>query len=349
LKATFILSGKEIKDIKIISMKNHSFLTYLIGVLIISIAINSCTKLDPINVTKFSKLDQATQVSYNTAQLQGKLMDVGDEVVLYGHCWAVTPNPTISDFKTSSTGNPGKGVDFTSHLSNLLSGNTYYVRAYATTALNTVYSDEINFKTAELKDIENNVYKTVTIGAQVWMAENLKTTKYNNGDSIGTTHPATLDISAESTPKYHWAYNGDESNVSVYGRLYTWYAATDSRNICPAGWHVPTDAEWASLITNLGGTDLAGGKMKEGGIQHWDSPNTDATNSSGFTALAAGGRNGYTSFYNIGKQAYFWSSTPDQYSPDNYAWARDLSNISAGILNQSWFDVRGYSVRCLKD
>ena len=93
-----------------------------------------------------------------------------------------------------------------------------------------------------LQDIDGNVYdNTVTIGTQIWMTENLRTTRYSNGDSIGTT---TLDISGESTPKYQWAYDGNESNVATYGRLYTWYAVTDSRNVCPVGWHVPSDAEW---------------------------------------------------------------------------------------------------------
>ena len=102
-------------------------------------------------------------------------------------------------------------------------------------------------------DIDGNVYQTVTIGTQVWMKENLKVTKYCNGDVIGTTTPASLDISGEDTPKYQWAPNGDESNVAVYGRLYTWHAVTDSRNVCPTGWHLPDDAEWATLTTFLGG------------------------------------------------------------------------------------------------
>src|SRR5688500_14669040 len=118
---------------------------------------------------------------------------------------------------------------------------------------------------ATVTDIEGNVYHTVTIGTQVWMAENLKTTKYRNGDLIGTTIPATLDISSESAPKYQWAYNGEESIVATYGRLYTWYAVTDSRNVCPTGWHVPSDAEWTTLTTYLGGESVAGDKLKENG------------------------------------------------------------------------------------
>ena len=102
-----------------------------------------------------------------------------------------------------------------------------------------------------VKDIDGNAYRTITIGTQVWIVENLKTTKYCNGDLIGTTTPATLNIEDESTPKYQWAYDGNESNVATHGRLYTWYVATDSRNVCPVGWHVPSDAEWTTLTDYL--------------------------------------------------------------------------------------------------
>jgi uncharacterized protein (TIGR02145 family) len=103
-----------------------------------------------------------------------------------------------------------------------------------------------------MTDQDGNVYTSVTIGTQVWMVENLKTTKYRNGDLIGTTTPATLNISAEATPKYQWAPNYAESIVTTYGRLYTWYAVTDTRNVCPTGWHVPTNVEWSILTTFLG-------------------------------------------------------------------------------------------------
>ncbi|MFZ3064200.1 MAG: fibrobacter succinogenes major paralogous domain-containing protein, partial [Nitrospirota bacterium] len=129
-------------------------------------------------------------------------------------------------------------------------------------------------------DIDGNVYNTVTIGAQVWMKENLKATKYRNSEDIPTT---IADISGETSPKYQWAYGGNINNAAVYGRLYTWYAATDSRGLCPTGWHVPTNAEWTTLTDYLG-TD-PGGKMKEAGTAHWTTPNTGADNSSGFTAL----------------------------------------------------------------
>jgi uncharacterized protein (TIGR02145 family) len=117
--------------------------------------------------------------------------------------------------------------------------------------------------TTQIADGDGNIYTTVTIGSQTWIRENLKTTKYPNGDLIGTTTPATLDISSETSPKYQWAYEGDDINVLIYGRLYTWYAATDSRKICPVGWHIPNDTEWTILITYLCGGGIAGGKLKK--------------------------------------------------------------------------------------
>ena len=117
------------------------------------------------------------------------------------------------------------------------------------------------------------------------MAANLKTTRYLNSDLIGTTALATKDISVENEPKYQWAYAGDESNVSTFGRLYTWHAITDSRKVCLTGWHVPTDSEWTTLTTYLGGESVTGGKLKETGTFHWSSPNSGATNDSVFTAL----------------------------------------------------------------
>jgi uncharacterized protein (TIGR02145 family) len=128
----------------------------------------------------------------------------------------------------------------------------------------------------------------VTNRCSIFGTSDNHTIKYRNGDIIGTTTPATLDISSETSPKYQWAYDGNESNVATYGRLYTWYAATDSRAVCPTGWHLPTDAEWTTLTTYLGGESVAGGKLKEAGTTHWNSPIqelTTAVDSQGFLAV----------------------------------------------------------------
>jgi uncharacterized protein (TIGR02145 family) len=194
-------------------------------------------------------------------------------------------------------------------------------------------------------DKDGNVYKTVSIGNQVWMAENLKTTKYLNGDLIGSTATTTTDISSESTPKYQWPCGGNETNVATYGRLYTWYAVTDSRNICPTGWHVPTNDEFATLMTAVGGDTIAGIKLKETGTTHWSSPNTGATNGSGFTALP-GGYRGYTGDYQfIAYTGYWWTVTG--YDANN-AYFRGLYYNVKYDHNLTNSMKAGFTVRCLK-
>jgi len=196
-----------------------------------------------------------------------------------------------------------------------------------------------------VKDIDGNVYTSVTIGTQVWMVENLKTTKYRNGDLIGTTTPATLDISGETTPKYQWTYDGNESNVATYGRLYTWYAVTDNRNVCPAGWHVPSDAEWTTLITFLGGIRVAGGKLKETGTTHWQSPNIGATNESGFTALPSGGREANGTFGGVRDDSLWWSSSETSATIAYNRYMDYLGFVSSSLGSKQ----DGFSVRCLRD
>jgi uncharacterized protein (TIGR02145 family) len=194
-------------------------------------------------------------------------------------------------------------------------------------------------------DKDGNVYKTVTIGSQVWLTENLKTTKFQNGELIGTTTTSTSNISSENTPEYQWPSAGNESNVSTYGRLYTWYAVNDNRKICPAGWHVPDNIEFSTLMSNLGGDDIAGKKLKETGTTHWANPNTDATNESGFTALP-GGYRGYEGTYNfVGYTGYFWSSAEVDV---NNAWYRGLYYNGAYDHNLSNSKKAGFAVRCIK-
>lgn len=193
-------------------------------------------------------------------------------------------------------------------------------------------------------DIDGNIYHTVKIGNQVWLAENLKVTRYRNGDLIGTTVPATLITFYESSPKYQWAYNGDESKVAEYGRLYTWYAATDSRNICPVGFHLPSDDEWTQLITYLGGESVAGGKLKEIGTSHWRSPNTGATNETCFTAVPSGSRYNYGTFET--GTCCFWSATE---SDATNAWYRYMNYFYSNVYKNGFNKGTGFPVRCLRD
>jgi uncharacterized protein (TIGR02145 family) len=191
-------------------------------------------------------------------------------------------------------------------------------------------------------DKDGNKYNTVVIGTQIWMAENLKTTKYSNGDSIPTT---TLDISGESEPKYQWAYNDYSSNVDTYGRLYTWYAVIDSRNICPTGWHVPSDTEWETLRSNLGSDSIVGGKLKESGTHHWLAPNVGATNETGFTALPGGYRTFDGDYVVINESGWFWSTSDN--SP--LAWGRAMHNNDNILFRWGFIKSAGVSVRCIRN
>ena len=209
-----------------------------------------------------------------------------------------------------------------------------------------------------IRDVDGNVYTSAKIGTQVWIVENLKTTKYSNGDLIGTTNPASKNISTESTPKYQWANEGNESNVATFGRLYTWYAITDNRKVCPNGWHLPSDAEWKVLELYLGMSQMdvdklglrgtnEGGKLKEIGTTHWLSPNTGATDDYGFKALPGGYRDGDGVFRGtIGYYGLWWSSTENSAATafDRY-FQFDLSHIKRDYDNK----MIGMSVRCVKD
>ena len=153
---------------------------------------------------------------------------------------------------------------------------------------------------SSLIDIDGNIYKIVTIGTQVWMAENLKTTKFVNGE--------TIPYWSGSNSKGFLYYNNDSGNKNIYGLIYNFYTAVDSRRICPPGWHLPSKDEWSLLVNYLGGESVAGGKLKESGINHWKSPNTGATNSSGFTGLPGGARDCSANFVGLGISGHWWIS-----------------------------------------
>ena len=195
-----------------------------------------------------------------------------------------------------------------------------------------------------ITDIDGNVYNTVIIGDQVWMAENLKVTHYRNGDPVPNVTDDT-DWKNLTTGAY-CNYDNNTNNSATYGCLYNWYAVNDSRNIAPEGWHVPSNAEWQILINYLGGSSVAGGKMKETGTTHWNSPNTGATNESGFSALPGGYRHRSGSYDSMGSGAPLWSST--EYDSGN-AWARALSGNYSEVHHGNSTNLFGFSVRCVRD
>lgn len=193
-------------------------------------------------------------------------------------------------------------------------------------------------------DQDGNEYATIQIGTQVWMAENLRTTKYCNGDPIPNV---TDNTQWSNLTTGAWSHNNNDSQYeNPYGKLYNWYAVDDSRNICPCEYHVPTDAEWTILTDYLGGESVAGGKMKSYGTQYWLSPNTDATNESGFSGLPGGGRFTNGTFFTIGTNGYWWSST--EYDPTS-AWSHILLYNSGNRFRTNYYKENGVSVRCLRD
>jgi uncharacterized protein (TIGR02145 family) len=238
---------------------------------------------------------------------------------------------------------------------------------FASLAINVIAQETLFTPKGTIEDIEGNTYKIIQIGTQIWMQENLRTTRFTNGDPIPTTIPPTLDIRPEENihplkgndysqpgspvnpddfhkmPKYQWAYNGDETTVPLYGRYYTWYAANDPRNVCPAGWKVPTDKDWDILIAYLGDPIAAGGKMKTTGTEHWAEPNKGANNESGFSALPSGARNLDGTFSKMGKYAPFWTTTPALY--------RHIEHDDPYTFRNYYYsgNVLGIPVRCIKN
>ena len=195
-------------------------------------------------------------------------------------------------------------------------------------------------------DIDGNVYHTVTIGTQIWIVENLKTTKYRNGDLI----PNVTDDNAwdNLTSGACCDLDNTPGNSTIYGKLYNWYAVHDSRNISPIGWHIPSDTEWSTLITFLGGENIAGGKLKATG-SNWTSPNTGATNETGFMALPGGGRTNHGPFWSSGDFGSWWTTTDMQPQSIIDAWLRSMSYDHSSV-DREYFDKRvGISVRCVKD
>lgn len=208
--------------------------------------------------------------------------------------------------------------------------------------------DDDNNEPITVTDIDGNVYQTVKIGNQLWMAENLRVTHYRDGSVIPniTGDAAWTGLTTGARCYYD---NDSATHDAVYGALYNGYAIKDSRNIAPEGWHVATKEDWEVLIDTLGGFDIAGGKMKEAGTIHWDDPNTEADNTSKFSALPGGYRSGGsgTSIY-LNEMAIWWSSTQDPANTErfySYSLNYDVSEIKSMNDVVKW----GFSVRCVKD
>ena len=196
-----------------------------------------------------------------------------------------------------------------------------------------------------VKDIDGNVYHTITIGTQTWMVENLTTSRYRNGDPIPQVTEGAQWISLTSGACCF--YDNSSANGDVYGMLYNWHAVNDPRNLAPEGWHVASREEWNTLISFLGGELVSGGKLKETGTAHWNSPNTGATDESGFKGLPGGGRSQDGVFNSIGQSGLWWTSTENSTTD---ARPRGLAYNSELIFSSFWMSKKiGFSVRCIKN
>jgi uncharacterized protein (TIGR02145 family) len=330
----------------------------LIALFSIVMVLNSCKKKDasPVIISApQANTSAATYVGQKWAVLNGIVNANNEESIAsfeydtttaYGH--------SINATKDTVTGNTSVLVN--AGLSGLKINTTYHYRLKAVNSLGTTYGDDISFTTAAEKvnivlfnpvvtygsvnDNDGNTYKTIKVGSQTWMAENLKTTRYNDNAPI----PFVTEVaiwSALSTSAYTW-YNNDSI---AYGALYNWYAVNTGK-LCPTGWHVPSDDEWTGLTTYLGGDSIAGDKIKETGTIHWLTPNTEASNESGLTGLPGGYRSNIGTFGNIKKIGYWWSST--SFSTVD-AYYRFISSDFEPVVRSNSSKRGGFSIRCVMD
>jgi uncharacterized protein (TIGR02145 family) len=323
-------------------------LTSLTGCLI------SCKKKP---TSPFVTTAKVTDITETTATTAGNVtFDGNADITARGVCWGTSQDPTQDDNVLAS--GEGTGV-FTCILTGLTQGTTYYVRAYATNSAGTSYGDLVSFKTLTkiitidsigpilfnpdityetVSDIDGNIYKTVTIGTQTWMAENLKTTHLNDG-----------------TRAYPNWYEYNNVYKEIYGGYYTFKNIVETGKLCPSGWHIPTKDEFQVMIDYLGGEAIAGGKLKESGTTHWSSPNTGATNESGFTALPGGMLSWGGPFdpmnikwAGLNYGGSFWATTT--YQGFINLWAFVISYNSSMITNLgTYYGEEKMSVRCIKD
>jgi uncharacterized protein (TIGR02145 family) len=201
---------------------------------------------------------------------------------------------------------------------------------------------QIKRKFSRVVDVDGNEYKTIQIGTQIWMAENLRTTAYNDGTPIPNV-TGFGDWQGLSTGAYAWYDNDEATNKNLYGALYNGYAV-ETGKLAPEGWHIPTNEEWEILADYLGGHSVAGGKLKEKGTSNWDTPNTDATNEVGFTALPGGFRDG--GFIGLGVNAQWWTSTETSPIEAKYRLVAYDHGALAGL---DYLKRNGFSIRCVKD
>ncbi|MFA5298896.1 MAG: fibrobacter succinogenes major paralogous domain-containing protein [Lutibacter sp.] len=324
-------------------------------ILTISILVDGCKKTENTENTRESISDVQTirlDVRINSAEFRATVSFTGS-ITDMGICWSTETNPTVDDNKISHGASTSQsGMDFFDSNITVFNHNTkYYVRAYASNIDSTVYG---NTKTFEVQvgpgeniiDIDGNTYTTAIIGTQTWMAENLKVTHFTNNNSIFFVGDDPHEwILHGSRPNYAY-YNNNPNNSEIYGLLYN-QASIERDEICPSGWHVPTYDDWETLQDFLHGWFEAGGKLKETGTTHWQSPNLGATNESGFNALPGGMRihNGY--FSELGERTYYWSIWRLGTFRGGFSSVPYSGKMMVLTEGETWSGY-GYSIRCIK-
>lgn len=318
---------------------------------LLSAIVTSCEKettplkLPAINSSKIFSLSSNAITIKSTFDITIK-----DSIENMGICWGSHPNPSIySNFTSSSL----KDSTMYSRIEGLEPNTKYYARVYTSNKDKEVYGPEIEFTTNNtVLDIEGNLYNTVTIGYQTWMVENLKTTKYNDGSPIPLVTSNTNWAEFDS-PGYNW-YDYNTENKNLYGALYNW-PVVNSGELCPEGWHIPSDTEWTTLAGYLGGEYKAGGFLKSAS-NHWLSPNYGATNYAGFCGLPAGASSAsFGSFTGKGSFTVWWSSTIDYSLDSNQGWimTRTLWFVNPNLKRDGFLTGGGtlnfLSIRCIKD
>ncbi len=269
--------------------------------------------------------------------------DGGLTVTSRGVCWSNSKNPTLANSFISS--GVGSG-NFNVTIANLSPDALYYIRAYASNSLGTAYGNERFFTIGKLvvKDKDGNYYHILYIGSQVWLGENLKTTRFRDSTLIPMVD-SNSSWNTQITPGYCWYDNDQVVKRNTYGGLYNWQAVTSGK-LCPTGWHVPSDTEWTTLADNMGGESQAGNKLKESGTDHWRIPNSGANNETMFTALPGGYRTETGVFDNLGNYGNWWSTTSVNSTVANYRYMYyGNGTMTKSFVNQKY----GLSVRCLKN
>lgn len=298
--------------------------------------------------------DSVTDITSTSAVAYGIIEDDGGaEITSRGFCWSTSQYPSVSDDKTDD--GAGTGI-FSGTIAGLEPATPYFLRAYAVNSAGITYGDEISFNTEAInsvEDIDGNIYPLVTIGEQVWMAENLRVTRYRNGDIIqtGLSGDEWRNITSGALTIYsheHIEGMGSDAEVlAAYGALYNWFAVADTRGLCPAGWHVPSDDDWLELafyLSDEGHFNKEGRALKS--LSGWNN-NGNGTDDYGFSALPGGSSSINKEYYNVGLRGNWWSST--ETGNTLYAYQRAMS-YAYGFLDRGEFRKNnGLSVRCLKD